>query len=290
MPAPSQAHLPAPLTSAAAACLTVFQGRVADRNPLGMAGSQRMGHALAQRLALQPHVLGTPRTPLAARWDVELDAAREELHALAQALDHALQRGATPITTLGRCAAAVATLPVVARHHPEARIVWFDAHADSNLPSNSTSGYLGGLVLTGAAGLWDTGLSGDLQLAQVVLVGARDIDPAEQALIDSGALRLVAPGKGLAARLAAAIGRSPVYVHLDCDVLEPDIVPTEYRVPGGLTLADLHEAMSTLAKNPVVGLEIAEFQARWPQTDAEASPEPLIDALGPLLAKICPGV
>jgi arginase len=270
--------------------LTVFQGRVADRNPLGMAGAQRMGQALAQRLGLSPQVVGTPRTPLAAPWDVELNAARPELEELARAMERTLQRGQIPITTLGRCAAAIATLPVVARHHPDAAIVWFDAHADSNLPANSASGYLGGLVLTGAAGLWDTGMSGDLHLDQVVLVGARDIDPAEQALIDSGTLRLVPPGKDLAQRLAAAIGQRPVYIHLDCDVLEPGIVPTEYLVPGGLSLADLGEATTALAKNAVVGLEIAEFQSRWPEANTEASPDALIDALLPLLSKICPGV
>lgn len=243
------------------ATLTIFKGRVADRNPLGMLGSERLGQALAQRLGLTPTVLGTPAIPLAAQWDVELDAARPELKVLSQTLDQTFRQGYTPITTLGRCAASLATLPVVARHHPQALVVWFDAHADSNLPGNSASGYLGGLVLTGAAGLWPTGLPSGLALGNVVLVGARDIDPAEQTLIDDGRLRLVKPGSDLASRLAAAIGERPVYVHLDCDVLEPSIVPTEYLVDGGLTLADLQQAAAVLAKNEVIGLEISEFQA-----------------------------
>lgn len=276
-----------PTSSDKSAALTLFLGRVADRNPLAMLGSERLGRALAQRLGLTPEVLGTPAPPLAAGWDVELQAARPELLELALALDQTLQRGNIPITTLGRCAASLATLPVVARHHPDALVVWFDAHADSNLPSNSASGYLGGLVLTGAAGLWPTGLPSGLKLHNVVLVGARDIDPAEQALIDSGVMQLVKPGQDLAHRLASAIGKRPVYVHLDCDVLEPGIVPTEYLVEGGLTLADLQQAATVLAHNEVIGLEISEFQACWPGSDAEASPEPLIDALSPLFAKIC---
>lgn len=254
-----------------------------------MAGAERMGQALARRLGLAPALLGTPRPPLSAHWDVELDAARQELQALSLALDQTFQRGAIPITTQGRCAASIATLPVVARHRPDALIVWFDAHADSNLPAGSASGYLGGLVLTGAAGLWDTGLPQGLQLANVVLVGARDIDPAEQALIDAGTLRLVPPGPGLAERLARVIGNRPVYVHLDCDVLEPGIVPTEYRVTGGLTLNELHQAATALARNEIVGLDIAEFEISWLESGLEATPELLIDALRPLLAKICPG-
>lgn len=270
--------------------LTVFKGRVADRNPLGMLGSERLGWALAKRFALTPNVVGTPEPPLAAKWDVELNAARPALNALSQTLDQTFQRGNTPVTTLGRCAASLATLPVVVRHHPDALLVWFDAHADSNLPNNSASGYLGGLVLTGAAGLWPTGLPSGLQLHNVVLVGARDIDPAEQALIDEGVLRLVKPGNMLASRLAAAIADRPVYVHLDCDVLEPGIVPTEYQVEGGLTLADLQLAVATLAKNEVIGLEISEFQASWPDSGIEAAVDPLLDALSPLLTKICAAI
>lgn len=277
------------LTSAnPSAALTLFRGRVADRNPLAMLGAERLGLALAQRLGLIPRVLGTPAPPLAAQWDVELEAARPELLELAQALDQTFQRGEIPITTLGRCAASLATLPVVARHHPDALVVWFDAHADSNLPSTSASGYLGGLVLTGAAGLWPTGLPSGLPLGNVVLVGARDIDPAEQALIDRGSLQLVKAGHDLANRLASAIGQRPVYVHIDCDVLEPGIVPTEYVVDGGLSLADLRLAAATLSKNKVIGLEISEFQARWSESGTEASPEPLINVLSPLLAKIRP--
>lgn len=264
----------------------MFLGRVGDRNPLGMVGAEQMSLALARRFGMVPNTLGTPSPPLSANWDVELDAARSNLTALSILLAESFQRSEVPVTTLGRCAASLATLPVVARYRPDALVVWFDAHADSNLPSNSTSGYLGGLVLTGAAGLWETGLPSGLNLQNVVLVGARDIDAAEHALIDSGQLKLVKCGTGFAERLADAIGDRPVYVHLDCDVLEPGIVPTEYLVPGGLTLEDLHMAAVTLANNELIGLEISEYQASWSSNGIDASPEPLIDALKPLLSKL----
>ena len=91
---------------------------------------------------------------------------------------------------MGRCAAGLATIPVVVRHHPNACVVWFDAHGDSNLPSSNAVPYLGGMVITGAAGHWDSGLGSGLNLSNVVLVGARDLDPHERQLIDSGVLRL----------------------------------------------------------------------------------------------------
>jgi arginase len=263
--------------------LTVFQGRSGDRNPRGMAGALVVGAALEAQLSVAAVTVGVQAAPLAAAWSEELEAARPGLEALAARLDAVLTQGAPSLIAQGRCAASLATLPVVRRHHPEALIVWFDAHGDSNLPSQSTTGYLGGLVLTGAAGLWDTGLGQGLDLADIVLVGARDLDPPEQALIAAGAQRLVAAGPGLAERLAAAICDRPVYVHLDCDVLDPGLVPTEYSVADGLDFASLKDACAVLARNRVIGLEIAEFEATFVDTGEPGDAGILLDALSPLL-------
>jgi arginase len=266
-----------------ALALTVFQGRSGDRNPRGMAGAQAVGAALEARLGVAATTVGAQAPPLAAGWSEELEAARPGLEALAARLDAVLAKGAPSLIAQGRCAASLATLPVIKRHHPEALIVWFDAHGDCNLPSQSTTGYLGGLVLTGAAGQWDTGLGQGLDLADVVLVGARDLDPPELALIAAGAPLLVAAGPNLAERLAAAIGDRPVYVHLDCDVLNPGLVPTEYSAPDGLSFDDLKAACAVLARNRVTGLEIAEFEASFAETGAPGDAGALLEALAPLL-------
>ncbi len=268
--------------------MTIFLARVGDRNPRGMEGAAVLGAALAARVGVQAKRLGEPQAPLCAGWERELQAARPALFALAESYDQLLAAGCTPLTVMGRCASALATLPPVARHRPDACIVWFDAHGDSNTPASTKSGYLGGLVLAGAAGLWESGLGCDLNLSNIVLVGARDIDPAEQALIDASTLRLVPPGADLAARLAEAVGKRAVYVHIDCDVLEPGLVPTEYSVAGGLSLADLQMACKTLADNEVVGLEVAEFEATWTGTDKAASTAELIEALWPLITRLHP--
>ena len=115
------------------------------------------------------------------------------------------------------------------------------------------------------------------------MAGARDLDPAEHGLIERGLLRSVPPGAAMLVQLKAAIGNRPLYVHIDCDVLEPGIVPTEYRVPGGLTLEELNACCKVLAQNEIVGLELAEFEAVWPETGKAAVPDGLIAALAPLL-------
>jgi len=266
--------------------LTIFQGRAGDRNPRGAAGALVVGAALETRLGLVGERVGVQAPPLAAGWSEELEAARPGLEALAGRLDTVLASDQASLVTQGRCAASIATLPVVRRHHPDALVVWFDAHGDCNQPAHSTTGYLGGMVLTAAAGVWDSGLGQGLDLADVVLVGARDLDPCETALIAGGGPRLVAPGPGIAHRLAAAIGDRPVYVHLDCDVLEPGLAPTEYSVEGGLSFADLREACLVLARNRVVGLEIAEFEDVFAETGLPGDIGDLLDALSPLLERL----
>jgi arginase len=143
--------------------------------------------------------------------------------------------------------------------------------------------YLGGMVITGAAGHWDSGLGSGLSMSNVVLVGARDLDPHEKQLIASGVLNVVAPGPRLVERLSAAVGNREVYVHLDCDVLEPGLVPIEYQVPGGLTFEELRACAAELGKRRILGVEIAEFESEW-LDGRPGSPERLVDALTPLLS------
>ena len=268
----------------ASAALTIFCGRAADRNPKAMAGAQLLGAALAAATGLDPHRVGTPQPPLGARWQVELEAARPGLQELGRTLAAAIAAGKHPLTVMGRCAAALGTLPVIAGKCPGAAIVWFDAHGDCNTPEHTTTGYLGGMVLSGAAGRWETGLGDGLALSRLVLVGARDLDPFERELIDRGEVLLLRPDDDLPTRLRTALAGRPAYIHLDCDVLDPGIVPTEFQVPGGLSLAQLHDACTVLAQSGVAGLEIAEYEASW-DDGTQGDPAHLIAALEPLLGR-----
>lgn len=251
-----------------------------------MVGAAVLGRALAERMHVSERIIGTPLPPLGATWDGELAAALPGLTELSRCYEQLLATDRTPVATIGRCAAAIATLPVVARRFPEACVVWFDAHADCNQPTSTATPYLGGMPISAAAGLWNSGLGSGLRLENVVLVGSRDIDPDEQLLIDSGAPHLVKVGPDLPSRLLQAVAGRRVYVHLDCDVLEPGIVPTEYLSPGGLSLQDLSAAMDVLSQQKTIGLEIAEYEATWPHDDLPASPAGLLDALQPLVVRL----
>jgi arginase family enzyme len=264
--------------------LTRFAGRAGDRNDRAMAASAVLADEFSARLGVDPVVVGAPEPPLGTDWRTELAAARPALEAMAARYAELLDAGMRPVTALSRCAVALATLPAVAAHRPGTVVLWFDAHGDVHTPATTATGYLGGLALSGPMGLWDSGLGAGLATSDAVLVGARDLDPAEQALVDDGTVRLVAPGADLPARLADVVAGRAVYVHLDCDVLAPDEVPTEYRVPGGLTLAGLRAALEAVADGDVVGLEVGEIEATGDLARDAAHARALADALAPVLA------
>lgn len=193
-----------------------------------------------------------------------------------------------PILAMGRCAASIASLPLIARKHPDAVVVWFDAHGDCNVPVDgcvSDMNYLGGMVITGAAGEWDTGFGSGLSLDNVILVGSRDLDPPEVQRIEGGQIKLVSVGAGLGSRLKDAIAGRDVYVHLDCDVLTAGLIATEYQSPEGLSYSDLRDAFSILAQHHVLGLEITEYEGIWPNGE-DCSPEQLIEAIHPVVEKV----
>lgn len=262
---------------------TVFQGRAGDHNDLAMPGAKAIGDELERRTGIAPIVIGRPEPALNVGWREELDAALPSLSQVQSRFDEVLARGSVSIAATSRCAVSLATLPAVAKHHSSACIVWFDSHGDLNPPEASTTGYLGGLALAGPLGLWDSGLGAGWSLDQIVLVGQRDLDPYERELIETHRIPFIKPGADLASELRAAIAGRSVYVHLDCDVLEPGIVPTDYRHEGGLSLDDLRACCEVIAEHHFVGIEIAEFQNAWEAGGPPVSPGSLLDALRPVL-------
>ena len=264
---------------------TVFQGRAGDHNDLAIPGARAIGEELARRSGVSPMVIGTPEPALSIGWREELDAALPYLEEMQLRLDDVFAGGGVSIAATSRCAVSLATVPAVAKYHPSACIVWLDSHGDLNPPEASATGYLGGLAFAGPVGLWDSGLGAGLRLDQIVLVGQRDLDPYEVNLIAQHNIPHIKPKDDLANELRRAIGGRPVYVHLDCDVLEPGIVPTDYRHEGGLSLVDLQVCCEVIAEHEVVGVEIAEFQNAWDTDGPAVSPNALLDALRPLLAR-----
>jgi len=266
--------------------LTVFQGRAGDHNDLAMLGAQSIGSHLSRTLGIETTYIGSPEKALNTDWRIELEHTIPALRDIQARFEEIFDQGLRPLSATSRCAVSIATLPVVAKYRKDACVVWFDSHADLNTPSTSTTGYLGGLALSGPVGMWDSGLGSGLELSNVVLVGQRDLDPFEVDLINSSRIRHLKPSNNLAAELEYAIAGRPVYIHLDCDVLSPGIVPTDYVHPDGLSLEDLRSVCVVMSKSEVIGVEVAEFQNAWSPDGEPVSPAPIFDALNPLINRM----
>ncbi|MFD2474350.1 arginase family protein [Amycolatopsis silviterrae] len=262
----------------------VSQGRIGDRGAGMIEGAARTARALAERYGLEPRLVGTPSGPRDDDWTASLPAAEETLSGLAQAVSASVAAGRRTVLAVNTCSASLATLPAAVRAYPDCVVLWIDAHGDFNTPDTTESGYLGGMALSGACGLWESGYGAGVDPSRVVLVGARDIDPPERELLDKAGVRIIAPAEATGQRVAAAVGGAQVWVHIDWDVLEPGTVPADYHVPDGLLPEKVREILGAIPAADVLGIELAEFAATGDEdTDARAT-ESILDMIAPVFA------
>lgn len=119
---------------------------------------------------------------------------------------------------------------------------------------DTTTGFLGGMALAGARGWWETGLGARPRWRRCGhRLGGRDLEEAELAGHRNRSAAPRSAWENLAARLDDVVQQRPVFVHLDCDVLEPGIVATDYRSFGGLNLDDIYACARVLAASEVLG-------------------------------------
>ena len=206
-------------------------GRTSERDDTAL-GARELGLLLGAR------EVGTPEPPRVARWDEDLASSRPVLAAARAEVLSGTRR-----FVAGHCNLAIATLPALATQHPGLRVAWVDAHPDFNTPTTSPSGFLGGLPLAAACGVWDAGLlDPPLDPTRVHLMGARDIDDGEVALLEQYRVNYEPPTAG------------PVFVHLDLDVLDNALMPATFPAPGGWAWDELESALAALPD--VIGIEV----------------------------------
>ena len=141
--------------------------------------------------------------------------------------------------------------------HAGCGVVWFDAHGDFNTPETTVSGYFDGMslaVITGQCyrNYWaQIGHSTPIAESATLMVGVRDLDPAEKERLDHSAIQVVKwregkPQSDLQTALDKLAQCVPeVYLHIDMDSLDPQVAPGVVFDPvsGGLSLEDMEEAI-----------------------------------------------
>jgi arginase len=182
---------------------------------------------------------------------------------------HARALDSTVVTVGGDCAVDLAPVEAaLTAYGDRLAVVWFDAHGDLNTPASSPSGAFHGMVLRTLLGEGPPELAPTRALRpdQVVLAGVRALDSGERAFVDEHAIRHVPVARfadpAAVADEVAATGAGTVYIHIDLDVLDPDVFGSVGTPePGGLTLDRLVAAVRALAARfAVVGLCVAEYE------------------------------
>jgi arginase len=259
--------------------------RTSDRTPHGARGAQALAPLIGKRLAREPRMVGSPGEPRDSSFQADLRDSRGCLLEAGGQVDDALSGGNVPVLLAGDCSICLTTLPVALRHRPEAKVLWLDAHGDFNTPQTTPSGFLGGMCLAGSCGEWEHGLADPITPGRVVLAGVRDLDPAERELLERSEATVI--GASVVETLVAvqnALDGSPVYVHLDLDVLDPSVFPAQFPAPGGLAPEKLYDLLEAVTEGcEVVGFEVTAFEAPEDEEECQEAAALALHVLEPLL-------
>lgn len=268
-----------------AVSLVGLRCRTSDRTPASARGVEELAPLVGERIGIEPRLIGTPGRPRDARFEDDLRDSRGCLLEAGGQVDDALSGGNLPLLLAGDCSIALTTLPTALSHRPEARVLWLDAHGDFNTPETSPSGFLGGMCLAGACGKWEAGLADTIPEERVVLAGVRSLDGEERELLESSEATVV--GANSVETLVAArnaLDGSPVYVHVDLDVIDPESFPAQFPAPGGLAPDKLYDLLEAVAEDcELVGLEVTAFEAPEEPAERRAAAETALQAIEPLL-------
>ena len=196
----------------------------------------------------------------------EIASGFELMRRVAVVVRASRESGRFPLVLSGNCIASVGALSGLT---PSRRaIFWFDAHGDMNTPDTTASGFLDGTGLATALGLcWHRLASSipgfrPLEREATFLLGVRDLDPPEVALLADGSITAVAAER-ISDKLPLALARAPLegavgLVHLDLDVVDPDRVGRANRLPveNGLSVEQLTGAIAAIRRRLPLGAAV----------------------------------
>ena len=211
-----------------------------------------------------------------------LAAATAEIDTLAVRASEAgylsLANGARPVFLGGDHSISMGSVAGVARHCRDTGrplfVLWFDAHGDFNTHATTETGNMHGMSLARLCG--EPGFDNDpdwfapVDPANVLVLGARDLDCEEERLLDRrgvevvrmddiAAIGVAAPVRAFLARVEAANGH--LHLSLDVDAMDPSLAPgVGTTVPGGLSRRQGHMVMELLHESGRLGsLDIVEL-------------------------------
>lgn len=244
---------------------------------------------LGDRLRAHQHDVEVVTHRLSVGFHTEATALVELQKMGAATVRDLIARNRRPILLSGNCGPAALSAVSGLGSEPTG-VIWFDAHADFNTPDTSSSGFLDGMslsILTGycwpALAARFTGFNPVLA-GNVILIGARDFDPAEAATLSRSEITRIGPElSGLEQAVKTLSGKVPnFYVHLDVDVLDDsEGRANSYACGGGLSAQNLYAALNLLRQPGRI--KAASITSYDPACDAGGTIRAIIENAASLL-------
>ncbi|MDN7246897.1 arginase [Planococcus shenhongbingii] len=223
---------------------------------------ENLGHTVKDEGDIQiGHADGSIDTDTNLR---NLKVVTDATEALGAKVFEVAEAGNFPLVLGGDHSIAIGTLAGISERHENLGVIWYDAHADMNTSETSPSGNIHGMPLAASFGLGHEqltnirGYSPKVKPENIVIIGARSVDPGERELIKERGIRVYSMHEldkmGMNAVIDDAIQylkeerrTDAVHLSLDLDGIDPMYTPgVGTPVPGGITYRESHLAMELL--------------------------------------------
>lgn len=193
-----------------------------------------------------------------------LTVITEAMETLGEKVEQVAQAGNFPLVLGGDHSIAIGTLAGISRQYENLGVIWYDAHADMNTSETSPSGNIHGMPLAASFGHGHEklthirGFAPKVKAENIVIIGARSVDPGERELIRERGIRVYSMHEidklGMNAVIEDTLrylkeerGVDGLHLSLDLDGIDPMYTPgVGTPVPGGISYRESHLAMEML--------------------------------------------
>jgi arginase len=207
---------------------------------------------------------------------------------LAHQVYSALVAGSFPLVIGGDHSLGLGSISGASKFYKNLAVVWIDAHADINTDETSPSGNIHGMPLAAAMGIGSSDLTNvyyegpKVKSENIFIIGARDIDSGETALIKEKNLNVYTAqdvkDRGIESIMEEiniklmSKNIEAVHISFDIDSLDSQLVPgTGTPVSDGMTMDEVKHTLKSLMETKLVkSMDVAELNTLLDKDDVTA--------------------